>query len=101
MAWKPSDRTLASAWLAYRRSFHSACGHPIEESFSDEADERKPTKRRYCYEAVKHVCHACAAEQKKRDDMTAKGESLAGVVITSVRVPLKSAQSPEEAADAR
>lgn len=87
--WKPSDVELAASWLDYMRSTHKGCGHPIEEAFADESNPRNIRKRTHKYVADVVVCHACAVEDAKRDELAESGRDLHGVHVTSHRESLR------------
>lgn len=91
--WKPSDVELAAAWMEYKRSHHGPCGHPIEEAFDPESNPNDMRRRRFKYVADVVVCHACAAESEKREQIEQSGKTNRGVFVTSHREPLGGAKT--------
>lgn len=66
--WTEHDRSLAVALTLHEATLCSGCGHPVEESTSEDAD---PSSRgsQWHYEAPPpHRCHACTAVAERQAD---------------------------------
>lgn len=63
-AWTPEDKLLALALQTYEDSLCSGCGHPRDEAYDDRAEGE--------YEAVEHVCQACAARERHARENSGK-----------------------------
>lgn len=90
--WKPSDVELAAAWMEYKRSHHGPCGR-IDRALIRVRIRMTCGGGGTSTSLMSLVCHACAAESEKREQIEQSGKTNRGVFVTSHREPLGSAKA--------